>query len=145
MNEIVSQVIMNIVIALIGLAASYAIMLINKAKQKIDVETEQIKDDKQRALARDALEQVNILAAKTVTSIEQTTAKALREAVKDGKTNREDLLELANEAHMNILQELKPKYREVLEKEISDTNQYIMDTIEEKVHELKKFGVCSYR
>jgi len=145
MNEIVSKVIVNIVIALLGLAASYSILLINKAKQKIDVETEQIKNDKQRALARDALEQVNILAAKTVTSIEQTTAKALREAVKDGTTNREELLGLADQAHLEILQELKPKYREVLEKELNDINKYISDTVEEKVFELKKFGVCSYK
>ncbi len=145
MNEIVSKVIVNIVIALLGLAASYSILLINKAKQKIDVETEQIKDDKQRALARDALEQVNILAAKTVISIEQTTAKALREAVKDGTTNREELLGLADQAHLEILQELKPKYREVLEKEINDINKYISDTVEEKVFELKNFGVCSYK
>lgn len=145
MQDILTQVITNIVLALLGLAASYAILLVNKAKQKIETETDQIKDEKQRAFVKDALDQLNILAAKTVTKFEQTTAKALREAVKDGKTDRNELLKLANEAHIEIFNTLKLEYIQLLQKEFGDVNKLITDTIEEKVFEIKTFGISSYQ
>lgn len=42
-----------------------------------------IEDEQQRGLLLDAITDLEFLAEKTVTNIEQTTAKALREAVKD--------------------------------------------------------------
>jgi enoyl-CoA hydratase len=49
------------------------------------VESAKIEDDHFRTLADEAITRVDDLALKTVTKFEQTTAKALREAVKDGK------------------------------------------------------------
>ncbi len=144
MKDALVQTVTSITIALIGLAASYAILLIKKAKQKIEEETDKIADEKQRALVKDALENLNTIAAKTVTQIEQTTAKALRESVKDGKTDRNELLALANQAYNEILSTMKPEYVELLQKELGNFNKYIKDTIEEKVFELKTLGGCSY-
>lgn len=144
MQDMLTQIITNIALALLGLAASYAIFLINKAKQKVEIEAERIKDEKQRALVKDALNQLNILAAKTVTSIEQTAARSLREAVKDGKVNRQELLVLASQAYTDVYGALKPEYLILLQKELGDINKLITDTIEEKVFEIKEFGACSY-
>lgn len=144
MHEFVSQILVDILIALIGLAASYLIFVINKAKQRLEVETEKLKDEKQRALVKDALEQLNIITAKTVTKIEQTAAKALRETVKDGKTDKSELLALADQAYWEIINTMKPEYMGLLQKELGDLQKYIKDTIEEKVFELKTLGGCSY-
>ena len=145
MKEMLTQVLTNITIALLGLAASYAILLISRLKKKIELETEKIRDEKQRSLVRDAMNQLDLLAAKTVTSIEQTTAKALRELLRTGIGDKNQLLQLSKQAYREVIENLKPEYQQVLQKELGDLEKLIMDTIEEKVFELKNMGICSYR
>lgn len=144
MKEILTQILINISIALLSLAASYAILLINRWKKKLELETEKIKDEKQRNLVQDALNQMNLLAAKTVTSIEQTTAGSLRQAVKKGLGDKKELLELSKQAYAEIISNLKPEYQQVLKQELGDLEKLIIDTIEEKVFELKSIGICSH-
>lgn len=144
MNDYVTQVLTQITIALVGLAASYLMYLINRAKKKLEAETEKIKDEKQRALVKDAINQVNTVIAKTVTQFEQTTAKTLRENVKDGIANRTQLLNLADEVFTETMRIIKPEYKSLLGQELGDLNKYITNTIEEKVFEIKNFGTCSY-
>ncbi len=144
MKEILTQILINISIALLSLAASYAILLINRWKKKLELETEKIKDEKQRNLVQDALSQMNLLAAKTVTSIEQTTAGSLRQAVKNGLGDKQALLELSKQAYAEIITNLKPEYQQMLKQELGDLEKLIIDTIEEKVFELKSIGICSY-
>lgn len=144
MKEMLTQILLNIAIALLSLAASYAILLINRWKKKLELETEKIKDEKQRSLVQDALSQLNMLVSKTVTSIEQTTAGSLRQAVKQGLGDKQALLELSRQAYAEIVGSLKPEYQQVLKKELGDLEKLIIDTIEEKVFELKSIGFCSY-
>lgn len=144
MNEAINQMLTSILIALISLAASYAVLYINKLKEKAMVETAKLKDEKHRQLVNDALDQLNRLAAKTITKIEQTAASEIRQAVKDGKTDKEKLKALAVKAYDEIYLTLKPEYRKLLEKELGSFSKYLEDTIEEKVFEIKNLGMCSY-
>ena len=77
---------------MITLAGSYGIYYIHVGVSKVKAQTAQIKDARSRKLFEDAITDVANLAALSVNAMEQTTARALRDAVKTGTKNRNDLL-----------------------------------------------------
>lgn len=77
------------------------------------------------------------LARVTVGAIEQTTAKALREAVKDGKTDREELLTLSTKAFEEIKGKVGPEAQKVITQNLGSFDEYLSNLIEVKVLELK--------
>lgn len=137
MNEIIMNVVTEVTIALIGLASAYALVLIKKGINKALAETKKIQDDRQRDLVNTALHTLDALTEKTVTSIEQTTAKEIRVAVKDGKVDRQELLDLSERAYDEITGQLKGDYKKALEETFLDLDKYIMDTIESQVLKVK--------
>lgn len=138
MKEIATEALTQISIALISLVCTYTLFYINKANEKLKFETQKIKDESQRALFQNALDDLNDVAAKAVIKLEQTIAKDLREAVKDGSVSKEELLKLSTVAYSEILAELKPDVHKLLQDNITDIKGYIINTIESNVYLLKK-------
>ena len=81
----------------IALAGAYAVYYIRLGAAKLKEQTAQIKDEAGRKVLEDALDDVVNLATVSVGAMEQTTAKALRDAVKSGKASREELLALGKQ------------------------------------------------
>jgi vacuolar-type H+-ATPase subunit H len=107
----VNEAVVTLTISLIGLLAAYATYGIHKATQKVKTQTAQLKDENARRLLNNALEDVEELTVITVSAIEQTTAKQLREAVKDGKADRNELINLSKQAALEIMSAVKPETR----------------------------------
>jgi vacuolar-type H+-ATPase subunit H len=128
----------TIIIAAIGLLGAYALSLIKQATAKIKAETNKINDETQRKLVQDALDRVSNLAERTVQKIEQTSASAIREAVKDGKIDREELLALGKTAFDEVYGQLSIDTVELLNTEIVDVQAYIQAVIESEVLKLKQ-------
>ncbi|EPR07774.1 hypothetical protein [Ruminiclostridium papyrosolvens] len=133
----VSQALVTVTISLIGLLAAYATYGIHKATQKVKTQTAQLKDEDARRLLNNALEDVEELTIVTVASIEQTTAKQLREAVKDGKAEREELVALSKQAVNEITASVKPGTQKIIEENLGNFRDYISKLVEEKVLKLK--------
>lgn len=131
----------NIGVALLGLAGAYAMLYIRKATRKIALEAEKLEDEKQEKLIKEALDRLDDIAEKTVTTIEQTVAKNLREAVKNGEANKQQLKKLSGVAYNEIISTLKPEYIEALTLSLGDVESYIEKTIETKLYKLKKQGI----
>jgi enoyl-CoA hydratase/carnithine racemase len=142
MWEQISPVLMStlttIIIAAIGLLGAYALSLIKQATEKIKAETNKINDETQRKLVQDALDRVSNLAQKTVQKIEQTSAAAVREAVKDGKVNREELLALGKTAFDEVYGQLSADTVELISTQVVDIQAYVEAVIEAEVLKLKK-------
>ena len=66
--------------------------IIRLGAAKLKEQTAQIKDEAGRKVLEDALDDVVNLATVSVGAMEQTTAKALRDAVKSGKAKPEELV-----------------------------------------------------
>lgn len=92
-----SDALVNVVLAVIALAGAYAVYYIRLGAAKLKEQTAQIKDEAGRKVLEDALDDVVNLATVSVGAMEQTTAKALRDAVKSGKASREELLALGKQ------------------------------------------------
>lgn len=133
----VNEALVTIVVACIGLLATYAIYGIRKFTEKVKTQTEQLKDENARRLLNNALEDVEELTIVTVAALEQTTAKQLREAVKDGKADRDELVALSKQAANEIMAAVKPKTQKVIEENLGSFRNYVSKLIEEKVLKLK--------
>ncbi|BFH15193.1 guanylate kinase [Paenibacillus alvei] len=140
MQSAINEMILNIVLAGLALLSSYAIYYIRRATVKLSAETKKLGDDSQRALAQAAIERLDDIAEKTVSTIEQTLAKELRESVKNGIASKNELTELSSRAYSEIIHQLRPDYLKALHDTLGDTEKYIMNTIESKVLELKDKG-----
>ncbi|MCY9757396.1 guanylate kinase [Paenibacillus alvei] len=137
MQSAINEMVLNVVLAGLALLSSYAIYYIRRATVKLAAETKKLGDESQRALAQAAIERVDDIAEKTVSAIEQTIAKELRESVKTGFASKHELTELSSRAYSEIVRQLRPDYMKALHDTIGDTEKYIMSTIESKVLELK--------
>ena len=126
--------------ALLSLLAAYAAYGINKGVGWLNIKTQAIADERQRISLWTALEDVSELTHKTVSAIEQTTAKALREQVKDGFAHSEDLSALASQATLEIRASLSDEAAAIIRKHYGNVNAYISNCIETKVLELKRTG-----
>ena len=85
-----------------------------------------------------AIKVIDTVTTATVATIEQKTAKELRQAVKNGTASRELLLDLAEYAYGSILEQVKPEVIQILQEYMSDYQTYIENRIEQAVLEVKK-------
>jgi fructose-bisphosphate aldolase class 1 len=143
MQELTQDFLFNLALAGLTLLSSYALYYIRKATAKLTAETAKIANDDQRALVLTAVGRLDDVATKTVKTIEQTTAKELRRAVKSGQANKEQLIELSKQAYHEIVRTLEPEYLLALQDSMGNLEQYIRATIEAKVLELKQQAVVS--
>ena len=77
-----TELLVNVALAVLALAGAYAVYYIRLGTSKLKAQTAQIEDASTRKVLDDALEDVANLATLSVGAMEQTTAKALREAVR---------------------------------------------------------------
>ena len=85
-----------------------------------------------------AIKVIDTVTTATVATIEQKTAKELRQAVKNGTASRELLLELSETAYGSILEQVKPEVLQILQEYMSDYQIYIENRIEQAVLEVKQ-------
>ena len=140
MNELLPMIqdgLITVAGAIITLLAAYAVRAINTYTVRLKVESLKIANDDQRTLVETAIARLGALATTTVTALEQTTAKTLREAVKAGNADRAELKQLATDAMYQIKFALAPEYLEAIEETYGDAEEYILKVIEEKVWQIK--------
>ncbi|GAC41275.1 hypothetical protein [Paenibacillus popilliae] len=138
MQEMAQDILSSLVMAALTLLSSYTLYYIRKATAKVSAEAAKISNDDQRALAQAAITRLDDVATKTVKTIEQTTAKELRRAVKNGQAAQEELAALAKQAYDEIVRTMEPDYLDALKSTLGDLDKYIKTTIEAKVLELKQ-------
>jgi hypothetical protein len=114
-----------------------AAVLLNRGATYLKQKSDQIRDEAARKMVRDAIDRLDDVAGKVVAKIEQTTAGALRQAVKDQKVDRIELLNLGNQAYEEVMTTISPEVEKVLRESLGDLQNYIVSTIESKVLEIK--------
>ena len=107
-----TELLVNVALAVLALAGAYAVYYIRLGTSKLKAQTAQIEDASTRKVLDDALEDVANLATLSVGAMEQTTAKALREAVKGGKASREELVALGKQVFDQLQTEDGRPYQE---------------------------------
>ena len=134
-----SEALVSVALSVVSLLAAYGVFYIRKAADKVREQTQQIKDEKLRKQLDNALNDVETLSKVTIGAIEQTTARQLREAVKDNKASREELVTLSKQAFQEIKRKVSPEAQKVITDNLGSFDDYLVNLIETKVLELKAF------
>lgn len=129
--EVLMESLVTIVIALIGLAVAYGTHYIKKASQRLQEKSEM-------ELVDNLIANVEHVVLVTVEAAEQRVAKDLRDAVKDGKVDRAELLAVADSVKEQVLATLSNESIELLKKTFGDIETLIENMIESAVAQVKK-------
>lgn len=133
-----SDALVNILLAVITLGGAYALYYLKLGAAKIKAQTAQIEDEQARKLLENAVDDVTNLVGVGVGAMEQTTAKALRQAVKDGTADREELLALGKQVLSEVKAAVAPEAQEVITKHLGSFEDYVMKCIEDAVLKVKQ-------
>ena len=133
-----TELLTSLALSVITLAGSYGIYYIHVGVSKVKAQTAQIKDARSRKLFEDAITDVANLAALSVNAMEQTTAKALRDAVKTGTKNRNDLLALGRQVFDEVKAAIAPETQRVITANLGSFDAYLTKCIEDAVLKVKQ-------
>lgn len=132
-----SQMFINVALGVIALLGAYGVYFVQKAAVKVQAQTAQIKDEAARKLVENAVHDTEALTLKAVGAMEQTTAKALREAVKNGAADKEKLLALGKQVFDDVKSQLGPDVQETITDNLCDFDTYLKLLIEDTVMKVK--------
>ena len=133
-----TEVLVNLALAVISLAGAYAVYYIRLGASKLKAQTAQIEDESARKVLDNALADVENLATKSVGAMEQTTAKALRDAVKNGTASREELLALGKQVFDEVKAAITPEAQQVITDNLGSFDDYLTKCIEDAVLKVKQ-------
>lgn len=133
-----SEMLVNVVLAVIALAGAYAVYYIRMGASALKAQTAKLEDEAARKVLDEAISDVSRLAALSVNAMEQTTAKALREAVKNGTANREELLALGKQVFDEVKAAVGPEAQKVITENLGSFDKYLTNCIEEAVLRVKQ-------
>ena len=137
-QSVVSETLVNLMLAVITLAGTYAIYYIRLGASKLQAQTAQIADEKARQLLNNAVLDVANLVTLSVGAMEQTTAKALREAVKAGTIDRAELVALGRDVFNDVKKQIGPEAQRVITKNLGSFDSYLKKCIENEVLKVKQ-------
>ena len=123
-----TEVLVNLALGVITLAGA----------SKLKAQTAQITDTVSRKLLEDAVADVASLATLSVNAMEQTTARALRDAVKSGTKDREELLALSTQVFDEVKAAIAPEAQEVISANLGSFDTYLTKCIEDAVLKVKQ-------
>ncbi len=134
----VVQGVATVVILAIGFLVTWVTAKIAKAQQALA--------DKSKSDLLDAqIQRAGEFAEKIVHRIEEKAAKYIREAVKDGKVDKEELERLGADAYNELVNQIGADGMLVLQEGVTDVQKYLTDLIEQKVREAKAVSQVSSR
>lgn len=133
-----STALANIVLAVIALAGAYAVYYIRLAGAQVKAQTKQIEDKTARELLENALDDVVNLATVSVNAMEQTTAQAVRDKVKEGAADRDELLELGRKVFQEVKAAIAPEAQWVITQNLGSFDAYLTKCIEDAVLKVKR-------
>ena len=134
-----SEALLNVVLAVIALAGAYAVYYI-RLGASLKAQTARIADEAGRKALEDAISDVERLATLSVGATEQTTAKALREAVKSGNASREELAALGRRVFEEVKGSIAPEAQRVITENLGSFDRYLTNCIEDAVLKVKQAG-----
>ena len=137
-QSVVSETLVNLMLAVITLAGTYAIYYVRLGASKLQAQTAQIADEKARQLLNNAVLDVANLVTLSVGAMEQTTAKALREAVKAGTKDRAELVALGRDVFNDVKKQIGPEAQRVITKNLGSFDSYLKKCIENEVLKVKQ-------
>lgn len=139
LNVNLQDFVSTLTIALLGLLSTFLIACAKKGFDWLSAKIDAIASEKARAAAQDAVKDFEKIVTTTVTSLQQTLVKDIKESIAndDGVYTREDLLKLKDKALESVKAQLTVATKEALSTVYADVDAFMEDMVEEVVFNLK--------
>src|SRR5690606_29925229 len=124
----------TVLVAVLSLGAAYALAYIRRAREALEQRID-------HELADRALGRVAYLAEVAVLAAESTAAAALRRAVAEGRSSREELVALGQQVVEQVLAQLDAEARNALAETVGDVRRYVESIVEAALERYKAQGV----
>ena len=141
LENTVIQLLGIVIGGLLAIASAYMTLFVAKATQKAKVETEKLKDERQRKIINTTLNKVDELLKTNIIALENTVKKDMLALIDDGKIEKDELKKLAQDVKINVLNQLGDDSLAILNDTLGDVNGYLEVRIEEKLAEIKVKGI----
>ena len=138
LENTVIQLLGIIIGGLLAMASAYMTLFVAKVTQKAKVETEKLNDERQRKIVNATLNKVDELLRTNIIALENTVKKDMLVLIEDGKIEKDELKNLAQDVKENVLNQLGEDSLAILNDTLGDVNGYLEVRIEEKLAEIKK-------
>lgn len=142
MNELLQETLVQLLSIIIGgclaIASAYMTLFVSKLTQKAKTEALKLEDERQQTILNNTLDKVDNLLRTNIIALEETTKKVMLESISDGKVDKTELKKLAEEAKVNVINQLGEGSVSILNEGIGDLNGYISVRLEEQLAEIKK-------
>ena len=132
----INESLYTIVGLLISLATIYVVIYLNKLISKAKIEATKIKDEQQRKLVVDGLEDLRRTLVKNIVATEETTKQAMIKS-KQGNLTKEDYKKLAEEVLIKTKGQLSNDTLSLLSRNYDNLNSYIESELEAQLKEVK--------
>lgn len=132
----INESLYTIVGLLISLATIYVVIYLNKLISKAKIEATKIKDEQQRKLVIDGLEDLRRTLVKNIVATEETTKQAMIKS-KQGNLTKEDYKKLAEEVLIKTKDQLSNDTLSLLSRNYDNLNSYIESELEAQLKEVK--------
>lgn len=130
MELIVMNLVLTLVLSLIAIGTVYALLAVNKLKQKLSKEIDKVSDNNTKLLLNDALNRVQTLALDQIDKFSNTITTEINQVKLEGKVpSIEDLQELVIKIKNKTLQELNLSTLQVLKEQTIDIEDYVNDVV----------------
>ena len=133
-----NTMLVNVALAIIALVGAWLVFYIQRAATNVKAQTKQIKDKAARELLENALDDVVNLATVSVNAMEQTTAQAIRDKVREGKVDREELFELGRKVFRDVKAAISPETQRAIAENLGSFDDYLTKCIEDAVLKVKR-------
>ena len=137
LNETVTQLLGVVLGGLITIACAYMTLFVAKITQKASLEVTKLKDERQQAILSNTLSKVDDLLKTNIVALEETTKKVMLDAINDGKIEKTELKQLAEEVKTNVINQLGEGSLSILNESLGDTTGYIEARLEEVLADVK--------
>lgn len=132
----INESLYTIVGLLISLATIYIVIYLNKLISKAKIEATKIKDEQQRKLVIDGLEDLRRTLVKNIVATEETTKQAMIKS-KQGNLTKEDYKKLAEEVLIKTKDQLSNDTLSLLSRNYDNLDSYIKSELEEQLKQVK--------
>src|SRR5690606_4923361 len=130
------ELLATLAIAALTVGTAYAIAYLRRAREALEARID-------NELAERVLGRVWHLVEVAVLATESTAAAALRQAVAEGKTSREELVALGRRVVEQVLEQLDDEARLTLAETVGDVRAYIEQLVEAALERFKAAGAVS--
>lgn len=137
LNETVTQLLGVVLGGLITIACACMTLFVAKITQKASLEVTKLKDERQQAILSNTLSKVDDLLKTNIVALEETTKKVMLDAIEDGKIEKTELKQLAEEVKTNVINQLGEGSLSILNESLGDTTGYIEARLEEVLADVK--------